>query len=316
MTHLLLVDDEVVALAALKRELLALQAGLTIDTSTSPTDALAKAGSQKYDLVIADYQMSEMDGVAFLKALQAIQPRAVGLMLSDALALDQLANAINCAHIYRFIGKPWNALELSEVIRQALGYQAALAENHRLAELFHQEYGRPPPLLEADRYYQILVVDDEVNVLNAVSRTLGYRSTFGGLHAGLQHKAIPSKPMSHDFRFVVETCSSPVEALARAAEVTYDLVMTDYRMPEMDGIVFLEAFRQLQPDAMRLMLSGQADSGALIDAINKSEIYAFINKPWSGYALKSLVSEAIAYRNVLMENRRLAERLARKHLNV
>lgn len=316
MKRVLLVDDEPNILASLKRELLALRVGLRVETNASPGAALQAAKTEKYDLVISDHKMPEMDGVAFLKAFQEIQPEAVCLMLSGQVDRDSLVDAINCTHIYRFISKPWSTLELSEAISQAGAYQQAVIENGRLAEAFRQEYGMASPLPEPDKRYQVLVVDDEPHVLKAVSRALSYHSTFAGLYAGLQHRSDPQhRHQPHDFRFIVETSTSPVEALASAEQVAYDLVITDYLMPEMDGIHFLEAFRKIQPDTARIMLSGQADMNVLIEAINHSEIFAFIGKPWSEYDLKRVVAQAIAYRNLLLENKRLAERLARKLAN-
>jgi DNA-binding NtrC family response regulator len=311
MKRILLVDDEANILASLKRELLTLDEDLGIDTHTSPAAALETAQNTKYDLVIADYKMAEMDGVAFLKAMREMQPDAVCLMLSGQVDRESLIAAINCTHIFRFIGKPWTTLELSEALSQATAYQQAVVENARLAESFRQQHGAVPTLFDPDKHYQVLVVDDEPHVLTAVSRALSYHSAFAGLYAGVRHHHAPAqKHESHDFRFIVDTCSSPLQALAQAKAVAYDLVITDFRMPDMDGICFLDEFRKIQPDAARIMLSGQADMNTLIAAINRSEIFAFIGKPWSEYDLKSVVAQAIAYRNLLAENRHLAERLA------
>ena len=83
--------------------------------------------------------------------------------------------------------------------------------------------------------YRILLVDDEQNVLNALKREL---------------KEV----------YEIETFTNPAEALRRCGEVNFDLVISDYQMPEMNGIEFLKQFGKLQPDASRLILSGQADS--------------------------------------------------------
>lgn len=313
MKRILLVDDEANILASLKRELLVLDDDLDVDANTSPVAALQIAQSTKYDLVIADYKMAEMDGVAFLKALREMQPDAVCLMLSGQVVRESLIAAINCTHIFRFIGKPWTTLELSEALSQATAYQQAVVENSRLADSFRQKYGAVPPLFDPDQHYQVLVVDDEPHVLTAVSRALTYHSAFAGLYAGVRHQNAPSQRHDvHDYRLIVDSCDSPLKALQQAKAVVYDLVITDFRMPEMDGITFLDEFRKIQPDAARIMLSGQADMNTLIAAINRAEIFAFIGKPWSEYDLKSVVAQAIAYRNLLVENQHLAERLAKR----
>ena len=97
---------------------------------------------------------------------------------------------------------------------------------------------------------RILLVDDEQNVLNALRREL-----------------------KNDYE--IELFSSPVEALARSKEIAFDLVISDYQMPVLNGIQFLKQFGDIQPDAARLILSGQADIDALISAINETHIYRY-----------------------------------------
>lgn len=312
MNSILLVDDEANILASLKREFMARKGEFAVETFTSPQEALACARSKVFDLVISDYKMPEMDGVTFLNAFQEIQPDATRLILSGQADRDALVDAINRTHIYRFITKPWNELELAGAVAQALTYRRVAGENRRLAEAYRKKFGEPAQLYEAGKYYQVLAVDDEQNVLNAVSRNLAQHSRFHGLYAAVRREMNPEERLAdHDLHFIVETATSPLEALDRAKRVDYDLVIADFRMPQMDGVQFLEAFRQIQPDAARILLSGQADMKVLIDAINRSEIYAFIAKPWSEYDLRSTATQAIAYRNLVLENRRLGEVLAK-----
>lgn len=142
--------------------------------------------------------------------------------------------------------------------------------------------------------YRIMLVDDEPNILNALRRLF----------------ASPAFQEGGDCRFEVETFASPVRALKRAEEgVVFDLVISDYRMPEMDGVAFLKAFRRIQPNAERLILSGYADLEALVGAINEAQIFRFISKPWHDYELKSAVAQALAHRDLLMENQRLADQV-------
>ena len=74
-------------------------------------------------------------------------------------------------------------------------------------------------------------------------------------------------------------------------------------MPEMDGLHFLEAFGEIQPDAARILLSGNADRDALVSAINYSNIYGYISKPWHEYILRNILAQAILFHDLLHENR-------------
>ena len=138
---------------------------------------------------------------------------------------------------------------------------------------------------------RIMIVDDEVSILNALRRVLRIAPcTFG----------------NQSFRLVVDTFDSPLAALEHARQENYDLFISDYRMPEMDGIEFLKAIKTVQPDAARLILSGYADLNALLRAVNEVGIERFIAKPWNDYELLSAIGQALAHRELLLENQQLA----------
>jgi DNA-binding NtrC family response regulator len=251
-----------------------------------------------------------MNGLQFLKQFGRLQPDAARLVLSGEADFDALMGSVNETHIFRFIEKPWDRIALTATLAQALAHRATLLENQRLAELCRKErhWQRAN---DPDKLYQVLVVDDEPNVLSAVARDLTVRERFDDLHAALLHEADPEFPVErHDFRFNVHTAASPLQALERARQVNYDVVIADYLMPEMDGLRFLDAIRQMQPDATRVLFSGHADKDVLVKAINDSEIYGYIAKPWREYELKNTISQAVVYRNLLRENRHLAELMA------
>lgn len=142
MSHrILIVDDEPGILKALKR-LLSLTPcvidgkvlKLQVDTFSHPAEALAAMRHVPYELVISDYRMSGMDGVQFLKAVRELQPLAERYILSGYADLSGLIEAINEAHIRRFIAKPWNDYDLVAAIGQGLAYRALRVETEHLAD--------------------------------------------------------------------------------------------------------------------------------------------------------------------------------------
>lgn len=138
--------------------------------------------------------------------------------------------------------------------------------------------------------YRLMLVDDEDNILRALRRAL-----------------VPKDGQAS--QYTIEIFTSPHAALQRADEVKFDLVMSDYRMPEMDGVQFLRLFREKQPDAARLVLSGYADLEGIISAINEAQIFRFISKPWHDAELHVTLTQALAYHALLAENRALADRV-------
>jgi two-component system probable response regulator PhcQ len=139
MQRILLVDDEENILKALRRVLLRhahslSDSGLIVDTFTSSPEALDVARHTAYHLVISDYRMPEMNGVEFLSALGALQIFTPRIILSGCADLESLMGAINEAHIFRFIPKPWHDGEVLSAVAQALSHNKLLLENQRLAD--------------------------------------------------------------------------------------------------------------------------------------------------------------------------------------
>ncbi len=138
---------------------------------------------------------------------------------------------------------------------------------------------------------QILIVDDEEAILKALQRLL---------------RVAPCVYGQKTFPLTIKTFSSPLEALECARHEPFDLFLSDYRMPGMDGIEFLKATKEIQPDAARIILSGYADLNALLRAVNEVGIERFIGKPWNDFELTSAIAQALAHRELLLENRELA----------
>lgn len=117
---------------------------------------------------------------------------------------------------------------------------------------------------------RILCVDDERNVLRALERLL------------------------LDEPYEILTAPSGDEGLEvlRNSE-SIQVVISDYRMPGMTGVEFLRAVCADWPDTVRIVLSGYADSGAIVSAINEGEIYKFVPKPWNDDELKVTISNAV-----------------------
>lgn len=139
---------------------------------------------------------------------------------------------------------------------------------------------------------RILIVDDDESILKALRRMLTMTPCTAG---------------DIVFKLTVDVFTSPEDALEEAGHVPYDLVLSDYRMPGMNGVQFLKAFRERQPDAARLILSGYADLNGLIGAINEAGISRFISKPWNDYELVSTLGQVLALRELTLENQRLAD---------
>ncbi len=134
--------------------------------------------------------------------------------------------------------------------------------------------------------YQIMLVDDEDYILKALHRTLS---------------------LNTDWQ--VETYEDPREALRRARTTVFDAVVTDFMMPEMNGVELLQEIRELQPDAIRILLTGVIDIETVMSAINKAGAFRFIPKPWEDEQLLEALREGMRFHDILLENRILAQKV-------
>ncbi|MDH5525524.1 MAG: response regulator [Desulfobulbaceae bacterium] len=133
---------------------------------------------------------------------------------------------------------------------------------------------------------KILCVDDEPNVLKALQRLF----------------------LDEDYELLTATDGQKgLDILQEAGPV--QVVISDYRMPGMNGVEFLKHVYERQPETMRIALSGYADTAAVVEAINDGRIYKFIPKPWNDDQLKVTIAKAIEVYFLQRENELLTQEL-------
>ena len=134
---------------------------------------------------------------------------------------------------------------------------------------------------------KILCVDDEPNILSALRRLFRAK----GYH--------------------VQIALGGDEGLSLMEEEKFDLVISDMRMPEMDGAKFLELVRQRWPDCIRILLTGYSDIQSIVAAVNGGEIHRYIAKPWDENDIVMVVRQALE-RKFLMDEKIRLEKLAQE----
>ena len=99
--------------------------------------------------------------------------------------------------------------------------------------------------------------------------------------------------------YSVDSCSDPVDALSRLQEKEYQLLISDYVMNDVDGVHLLDFARQIQPSCVRILLTGNTSVDMLKSAINDSQIYKFIDKPFDVNELVFVVEQALEHQETL-----------------
>ena len=129
-----------------------------------------------------------------------------------------------------------------------------------------------------DNPRSLLLLDDEMPVLNSLRRCLrmdGYR-----IHA----------------------TTSPLEAFDILAQNDIGVVVSDVRMPEMDGGSFLARVRQLHPSTERMLLTGDTGADTAVKAINSGAAYKFLHKPWDSTDLRKVILDAFEHREAQLRS--------------
>ena len=132
----------------------------------------------------------------------------------------------------------------------------------------------------------LLLVDDEPNILSSLVRVLRRDG------------------------YTILRANSGAEGLTILSETPVDVIVSDHRMPEMTGVEFLHQARSVQPDAVRIVLSGYTELEAVTEAINRGGVFRFLTKPWEDEMLRATVREAFDYHELRVENSLLQEKLA------
>jgi diguanylate cyclase (GGDEF)-like protein/PAS domain S-box-containing protein len=125
----------------------------------------------------------------------------------------------------------------------------------------------------------LLLVDDEEGILNAITRVL------------------------HSEGYRILRANRPRAALDLLATHPVGVIISDQRMPEMNGIELLRTVRKLHPDTVRIMLTAYADQQVIAAAINEGAVYKFIFKPWADEQLRTDIREAFRKRDINMRMR-------------
>jgi response regulator RpfG family c-di-GMP phosphodiesterase len=131
----------------------------------------------------------------------------------------------------------------------------------------------------------LLLVDDESNIISALRRTLRREG------------------------YSILTASSAEQGLNLLAGNRVGVILSDQRMPQMNGVDFLRKVKVLYPKTLRLVLSGYTELESVISAINEGAIYKFLTKPWDDKLLRDNIREAFEYYEVEQENQRLSREL-------
>ncbi|MBN2431302.1 MAG: response regulator [Acidobacteria bacterium] len=122
----------------------------------------------------------------------------------------------------------------------------------------------------------VFIVDDEDMVLSSIKNILELETDYD-----------------------IRTFTAPRRALEEMKNMDVDLVISDYMMPDLDGLEFLSAAKKIHPDTIRILLTGYADKENAIKAINTVGLYQYIEKPWNNDDLLLIIRNGLEKRKLI-----------------
>lgn len=134
-----------------------------------------------------------------------------------------------------------------------------------------------------DFNHTILIVDDEEKIGKALERLI-------------KKIGVPS--------FYAASGPKALE-LIQKSEHQFSMILSDQRMPGMEGTQFLEKARAVAPETVRFLITGYADIGAISDAVNRGAVHRFITKPWDNDDLLEMIKSGLQYYELVVENQKL-----------
>jgi eukaryotic-like serine/threonine-protein kinase len=133
---------------------------------------------------------------------------------------------------------------------------------------------------------RVLFIDDEERILTAL------KTIFRG-------------------RYHVLTAANGQEALDFIGKFKIPVIVSDQRMPGMQGVELLRRARELSPDSVRILLTGYSDLASIVGSINEGEVYRFISKPWDNQDLQLIMSEAVEIGQHMIDRKSAAAQQAK-----
>jgi CheY-like chemotaxis protein len=217
----------------------------------------------KVDQIFIRDIVTDTDDAAIIRAIIA---------MAHQLKLEVVAEGVETEAQASFLRR--NHVDLVQGYLFAPALDAAA-----FGQLLDTHMSRPLPATTSESARTLLLVDDEENILRALKRTLrqdGYQ---------------------------IHTASSAREGLDVLARIPIGVIVSDERMPEMNGTEFLGRVKTLYPNTVRIMLSGYTDLKVVTAAVNEGAIYKFLTKPWEDASLREDVRQAFRRQEEKSESR-------------
>lgn len=264
--RILIVDDEPALRQYVRSRLQRAMPSASVLVTSTPLEALRLIESGHVDLVVSDHHMPGGDGRVLLSRIRALRPETIRILFTAGADAEADRRGLASGDLHAIVRKPVSGEEIVETVRRLLGEPPAPPADAPVA-------ARDAPATEqVGGARRVLVVDDVVEI--------------GMVMASVARRA------SAGVDVVVET-----DALAAAARIPtepFDVIVCDYRMPNLTGIALLALARRHRPGAKRILITGYNELQEAPEALDAASVDAYVHKPPSLQAMLQLFRHALS----------------------
>lgn len=268
--NLLLVDDEERILRSLS---MLFRAGYNVTATVDAYAALEQVRGQAFHVVVSDQRMPAMRGAELLRRVRELSPNTMRVLLTGYSELDAIVASVNDGEVFRFVSKPWNAIDLKQTVAQAAG----------IAQELFVRAQRPAAETVAGAA-EVLVLDDDESVVADVRAAIG---------EGV----------------VVHAARSLEEAFAVLERRPVGVLISELQLRNESATMALKLLKAQHPEVVTIVLTPFQDTNVLIGLINEGQVYRFLPKPVRRGPLGMNVASALRQHRAL----RAAPALRRAH---
>jgi serine/threonine-protein kinase len=241
---LLLIDDEERIVRSLR---MLFFSGYTVHTTTDPQEAIRILREEKVHVIVSDQRMPLMQGSELLGIARETSPATMRILLTGYSDLDASIASVNDGEVFRYLLKPWDAMEVKKVVAEA----AAIAE----ASFDVQSHTNSTVVLERKKP-RVLIMDRDEATAKTVHETLGDRCD-------------------------IVWASDAQHAMEELAKQDVSVVVSDLMLGETNVGYILKTIKQLNPQTQCIVVTSFNDTSRLIELINQAQITRFLPKPVS-----------------------------------
>jgi serine/threonine-protein kinase len=241
---LLLIDDEERIVRSLR---MLFFSGYNVRTTTDPQEAIRILREEKVHVIVSDQRMPLMQGSELLGIARETSPATMRILLTGYSDLDASIASVNEGEVFRYLLKPWDAMEVKKVVAEA----AAIAEAS-----FEVQSHTNTSIVTERKKPRVLIMDQDEATAKTVHDTLGDRCE-------------------------IVWASDAQHAMEELAKQDVSVVVSDLMLGETNVGYILKTIKQLNPQTQCIVVTSFNDTSRLIELINQAQITRFLPKPVS-----------------------------------